>query len=103
MSRINLWSRTLSRIEVEERSRDARLRLEQLERLLASRVGVRRYRRRRLLSFGVGRCTHAVSEHRVGRPLSDQQPSRMPAISFDGSYIAAFTSASGSPLSKMYL
>ena len=32
MSRINLWSGSLSRVELDQRSRDARLRLKQLER-----------------------------------------------------------------------
>jgi hypothetical protein len=51
MSRINIWSRSLSRVEIDQRSRSARLRLEQLERPLVSHAAVRQYRRRRLLSF----------------------------------------------------
>jgi hypothetical protein len=77
MSRINLWSRSLSRVELDRRSRDARLRLEQLERLLISHAPVRRYRRWYLLPFGVGRYTRTQQERRVGRPLSDQRPSRV--------------------------
>ena len=87
MSRIILWSRNLSRVELDQRSREARLRLEQLERLLVPHAAVRRYRRRRLLSFGAGRYRHALQEHRVGGPLSDQPPSRMPTLGFSGSYI----------------
>jgi hypothetical protein len=88
MSRINLWSRSLSRVELDQRSRVARLQLEQLQRLLVSHPAVRRYRRRRLLSFDVvRRYTRTLEERRVEGPLSDQRPSRMPAMSFSGTYI----------------
>jgi hypothetical protein len=86
MSRINFWSRSLSRVELDQRSRSARLRLEQLERVLVSHAAVRRYRRRRLLFFSTG-YTRALQERRVRGPRSDQRPSRMPAMSFSGSYI----------------
>jgi hypothetical protein len=89
MSRINIWSRSLSRVEIDQRSRSARLRLEQLERLLVSHAAERRYRRRWLLSFGVGRYTRALQARRVRGPLRDQRPSRMPALRFSGSYIGA--------------
>jgi hypothetical protein len=89
MSRIKFWSRSLSRVELDQRSRDARLWLEQLERLFVSQAAVRRYRRRRLLSFGVGKYRRALQDRRVGGPLSDQRPSRMLAMSFGGSHIAA--------------
>ena len=87
MSRIILWSRSLSRVELDQRSREARLRLEQLERLVVPHVAVRRYRRRRLLFFGAGRYRRALQERRVGRPLSDQRPSHMPTLGFSGGYI----------------
>jgi hypothetical protein len=87
MSRINLWSRSLSPVELDQRSREARLRLAQLEQLLVPHAVVRRYRRRRLLSFGAGRYRHALQERRAGGPLSDQPPSRMPTLGFSGSYV----------------
>jgi hypothetical protein len=80
MSRINFWSRSLSRVELDQRSREARLRLEQLERLLVSHAALRRYRRRRPLSQSVGRHTRTLPERQVGGPLSDRRPSRMPAM-----------------------
>jgi hypothetical protein len=89
MSRINIWSRSLSRVEIDQRSRSARLRLEQLERPLVSHAAVRQYRRRRLLSFAVGRYTRALQARRVRGPLSDQRSFRMPTMSFSGSYIGA--------------
>jgi hypothetical protein len=87
MRRNKFWSRSLSRVELDRRSREARLRLEQLERLLVSPAAVRRYRRWRLLSFGVGRYTRVLQERRLGGPLSDQRPSCMPTMSFSESYI----------------
>jgi hypothetical protein len=89
MTRIYLSSRSLSRVELDQRSRETRLRLEQLERLIVSHAAVRRYRRRWPLSFATGRYTHARQVRRLGRPLSDQRPPRMPAINLSGSYIAA--------------
>jgi hypothetical protein len=51
MPSINFWSRSLSRVELDQRSREARLRLERIERLLLSRVAVRQPRLRRLISL----------------------------------------------------
>ena len=38
MLRTNLWNKSVPRVELDQRARDARLRLEQLERLLAPRA-----------------------------------------------------------------
>jgi hypothetical protein len=38
MLSINFWSRSLSRVELDQRSREARLRLERMERLLRLRA-----------------------------------------------------------------
>jgi hypothetical protein len=78
--RTNLWSKSVPRVELDQRSREARLRLEQLERLLVSRAALRRYRHRRPLSLSVGRYTRTLPERRVRGPLSDRRPSRMPTI-----------------------
>jgi hypothetical protein len=82
MWRIEFWSRSLPRAELDQRSRDARLRLEQLERLLVSRARASLLRRRRFVSFGVGRHIRALREHRAAAPPYDQRPSRMPFMSF---------------------
>ena len=82
MWRIEFWSRSLPRAELDQRSRDARLRLEQLERLLVSRAQASLLRRRRFVSFGVGRYVRAWRGHRAGAPPYDQRPSRMPLMSF---------------------
>jgi len=80
MSRIEFWSWSLPRVELDQRSREARLRLEQLERLLVSRARAGLLGRRRFVSFGVGRYIRALREHRAGPPPYDQRPSRMPLM-----------------------
>jgi len=82
MHRINFWSRSLSRVELDQRAREARLRLERIERLLVPRAAMRQPRLRRVLSFlSVGEYRGGPPKSRVrGRPLSDQRPSRMPTI-----------------------
>jgi hypothetical protein len=50
MPSIKFWSRSLSRVELDRSSREARLRLERMERLI-SRAAVRLPRFRRLLSL----------------------------------------------------
>ncbi len=55
MLRTNLWNKSVPRVELDQRARDARLRLEQLERLLAPRAAAARSWLRRvvcLFSFG---------------------------------------------------
>ena len=80
MSRIEFWSWSLPRAELDQRSREAHLRLEQLERLLVSRARAGLLGRRRFVSFGVGRYIRALREHRAGPPPYDQRPSRMPLM-----------------------
>jgi len=61
MARSDLWRWSATRVEIDQRSREARLRLEQAERLLKLRVlptrsWIRRILHRRgRLSFGSGR------------------------------------------------
>ena len=93
MSRINSWSRSLSRVELDQRSREARLQLQQLERLLVSHVAARRYRRQRLLSFTAGRYMRLLQERRVRRPLNRQRPSRMPIARFARGSVPALAAA----------
>jgi len=76
MSRINYWSRSLSRVELDQRSREARLRYEQIERLHLWRAVVRQFRLRRVLYlFRVGMCRGPQQESRVTEPLYDPPPS----------------------------
>jgi hypothetical protein len=55
MMRTNLWSKSVSRVELDQRSRAARLRRERIDRLLIPPVAVTHSRLRRLLClFSVG-------------------------------------------------
>jgi hypothetical protein len=81
MPSIKFWSRSLSRVEFDQRSREARLRLERIERLLISLAVVRQPRLRRLLSLrSVGEYRGGPQKSRVRGPLSDRRPSRMATI-----------------------
>ena len=51
MMRTNLWSESVPRVELDQRSRTARLRLERIDRLLIPRAAVTQSRLRRLLCF----------------------------------------------------
>jgi hypothetical protein len=56
MLRINLWSQSVPRVELDQRSREAHLRLERIERLLVPRAAVTDSWLRRLLCllrFGI--------------------------------------------------
>jgi len=72
-----LSNKSVSRVEIDQRARDARLRLEQIERLLVSRAAVTVSWLRRILylfSFGVGSRTSQIQG-----PLNNRRP-RMPQI-----------------------
>jgi len=81
MPRINLWSRSVSRVELDQRSREARLRFERMEPLIISRATLAHswfWRLVRLLS--VGRNRDAPQGKRVRRSLRNRRPSRVPTI-----------------------
>ena len=81
MPRNNLWSPSLPKVELDQRSREARLRLERIERLLIPRAAVTHSRLWRLVCLlSVGRYRRAPQGRRVRGPLSDRRPSRMPTI-----------------------
>jgi hypothetical protein len=78
MLRTDLWNKSVPRVELDQRARDARLRLEQIERLLAPRAAAARSWLRRvvcLFSFGSG-----SRGDRTRGPLSNRRPSRMPKV-----------------------
>ena len=78
MPRANLWNNSVPRVELDQRARDARRRLEQIERRLAPRAAVTASRLRRVL------CLFSFGESPQGRRtrgrLSNRRPSRMPKI-----------------------
>jgi hypothetical protein len=81
MLRTNLWSKSVSRVELDHRSREARLRLERTERLFTPRAAVTHFRLRRFLCLlAIGAYFGAAREGRTRGPLGNQRPSRMPDI-----------------------
>ena len=80
MPRINFWSWSLSRFELDQRSREARLRFERLERLL-----LRHATQPHCRALAAGLCQHRNFSWRAanwvsGGPVSDQRPSRIPTV-----------------------
>ena len=53
MPRANLWGRSVSRVELDQRARDARLRLERMQRQLMTRATVMRSTLGQLCSGGI--------------------------------------------------
>ena len=79
MPRINRWNRSMPRIELDRRSREARLRLEQLERLVVSKQRQARLRRIfYVLRIRISRG--APQQNRRREPLSDRRPSCRPTV-----------------------
>jgi hypothetical protein len=77
MPRIETWNQSVPRVELDQRSREARLRLEQIERLILRRAAVRQSRlRRALYLFRVSIHRAAPEKRRARGPLSDRRPSR---------------------------
>jgi hypothetical protein len=82
MPRIQIWSQSVPRVELDQRSREARRRLEQMEKLLLWRAAVRQSRLRRVLYFfRVNIHRGAPEERRARGPLSDRRPSRCSTLS----------------------
>jgi hypothetical protein len=82
MLRTNLWNMSVPRVELDQRARDARLRLEQLERLLAPRAAAARsWLGRVLYFFRSGVFGYGSRGGRTRGPLSNRRPSCTPKIS----------------------
>jgi hypothetical protein len=80
MLRANLWNKSVSRVELDQRARDARLRLERIERLLVLRAAVTDTRFRRVLwLFSFGRPGEGSRARRTRGTMSNQRP-RLPQI-----------------------
>ena len=77
MLRAKLWNESVPRVELDERAREARLRLGRIERQLLPRAAVTRPPLRRLLYlFSDGDYPGASRESRTRWPLSNRRPSR---------------------------
>jgi hypothetical protein len=80
MLRANLSNKSVSRAELDQRARDARLRLERIERLLVLRAAVTNsWLRRVLWLFSFGRSGEGSRARRTRGTLSNQRP-RLPQI-----------------------
>jgi hypothetical protein len=80
MPSINFWSRSSSTVQLDQRSRVVRLRLERIKRPL-SHAAMRQSRLRRLLSlFSVGEYGGEPQKSRVRGPLNPRRPSRLPTF-----------------------
>jgi hypothetical protein len=78
MSRVHLWGRSVPRVELDQRAREARLRLEQVQRLLVGRGSEPRSRLDRVLRLvgiaifrGRGRRLAATRRSRAARGFSE--------------------------------
>jgi hypothetical protein len=81
MPRTNLWSQSVPRIELDQRSREARLRLEQIDRSFILRATVTHIRLRWLLHlFTVGRYGGLPQEGAGEELLGYRWPSRLPVL-----------------------
>ena len=80
MVKANLWNKSLSRFELDQRARDARLRLKRIERLQVLRAAVTdTWLRRVLWLFSFGRLAEGSRARRTRGTLSNQRP-RLPQI-----------------------
>lgn len=81
MPKADLWNRSVSRVELDQRVRDARLRFERLERLVVSHAAATDSRLRRVLClFKVGIQYGKWRLSRAREPVRNQRPSRTPTI-----------------------
>jgi hypothetical protein len=75
-----LCNKSASRVEIDQQARDARLRLEQIERQLVSRAAVTASWLKRVLSLSsFGRSGVGSRTGRIQGPLNNRRP-RMPQI-----------------------
>jgi hypothetical protein len=84
MLKANLRSKSVPRVELDQRARDARLRLERLDRLLVPHAAATDSGLKRalwLFSFGI--YGEARQGDRTRGTLSNRRPARMPKIQRD--------------------
>ena len=78
--KLDLWNKTMPRVELDQRARDARLRLERMERMLVPRAAVAAWWFRRVLCpFSFERPGEASRPSRTRGPLISRRP-RVPQI-----------------------
>ena len=80
MLKVEVWNKSVPRVELDQRAREARLRLEQIERLLAPRAAMTASWFRWILCLSsFGEPGEGSRAGRIRRPLSNRRP-RMPQI-----------------------
>jgi hypothetical protein len=78
--KLDLWNKTMPRVELDQRARDARLRLERMERMLVPRAAVAAWWFRRVLClFSFGRPGEAARASRTRGSLINRRP-RVPQM-----------------------
>jgi hypothetical protein len=98
MLRAKLWNTSVPRAEIDYRARDARLRLERIERLLVPRAAVTDFWLRRVFClFRLGPYGNASQGNRTTGPLSNRRPSRMPTTHQVGFGVGLFCRELGLP------
>jgi len=81
MPRSYMWSQSLPRIELDQRSREARLRFERIDRLFIVRTTVTHFRLRRLLHLlAVGRYGGLPQDSAGKELLGNRWPPRLPML-----------------------
>ncbi len=76
MLKVEVWNKSVPRVELDQRARDARLQLERMEKLLVPRVVVTApWFRRVLCILGFGELGAGSRTDRIQGPLSDWRPS----------------------------
>ena len=79
MPKANLWNRSTPRIELDQRAREARLRLEQLKRLLVPRAAATgSWLKHVLCLFSLRPFNQGGQGRRTGGPLSNRRLGRVP-------------------------
>ena len=100
MLRANLWNKSVSRVELDQRARDARLRLERIERLLLLRAAVSdTWLRRVLWLFSFARPGEGSRTRRTRRTLSTQRPN-LPQIQEVWLEVCACVGACAPPVAR---
>jgi hypothetical protein len=98
MARKNLWNVNVPRVELDQRVRDARLRLERIERLLVPHAAAANsWLRRVFYIFRLGIYSNASPGKQTTGPLSNQRPSRLPTTHQIEPECGSFCPGSGLP------
>ena len=75
MLKVEVWNKSVPRVELDQRARAARLQIERMEQLLAPRIAMTTpWFRRVLCLFGFGEPGYRSRTGRIRPPLNDWMP-----------------------------